>query len=172
MNLSSITRSIRKNLKRTDRAEEREKGRKGAVETKPFRAANAFPFSPSQFAATCGIAIRYETLPRAFGRVVYLAEASLQPPRITVNTTALAQLADCATQVPDTWRPWFSLAALTEVVVAHELYHILMQQASRPSVEDAAHEFAQRFTGVPFSPRVYEVFLQQAAQCWTTTNII
>ncbi|MFN7926720.1 MAG: hypothetical protein U0Y68_02050 [Blastocatellia bacterium] len=102
----------------------------------------------------------------------YLAEASLQPPRITVNTTALAQLAACAAQAPADWQPWFSLAALTEVVVAHELYHLLTNQASQPGVEAAAHDFAQQMTGLPFSPRVFEALLKQAAQCQNTTNTI
>lgn len=191
MNLASIVRLIRKNLKRIDRVRrDGETGRRGDRETKRLRAPEALAilsassplrlfslsptlsFAPTQLAAACGIAIRYETLPRAFGRVSYLAEASLQPPRITVNTTALAQIAACAAQVPIGWRPWLAVEALAEVVVAHELYHLLTQQASRPTVEDAAHEFAQQLTGLPFSPRVYEALLKQAAQCWTTTNTI
>jgi hypothetical protein len=105
------------------------------------------------------------------GRVIYLAEASLQPPRIIVNTTAIAKLAECAAQVPAEQRPWFTARVITEVVIAHELYHILAQQASSQAVESRAHEFAQTLTGLPFSPHIYEAALKQAARCWNTTNI-
>jgi hypothetical protein len=52
------------------------------------------------------------------------------------------------------------------------LYHILAQQPSSQTAEGRAHEFAQAFTGLPFSPHVYEAFLKQAAGCRTTKNII
>jgi hypothetical protein len=170
-------------LKKTDLANRKEKGRKreetlpkcgAAAKTNSLRIAPSLNsiLAPSQVAATCGIRLIYEKLPLAFGRVIYLAEASLQPPRISVNTTAIAKLAECAAQVPAEQRPWFTAAIITEVVVAHELYHILAQQASSPAVEARAHEFAQALTGLPFSPHIYEMALKQAARCWNTTNII
>ncbi len=130
------------------------------------------PFSSTQIAEACGITISYETLPLAFGRVIYLAEASLQPSRITVNTTAIAKLAEFAAEAPADWRSWFTARVITEVVIAHELYHILAQQASSRVAETMAHEFAQTITGLPFSPHVYEAVLKQAARCRNTTNII
>ncbi len=130
------------------------------------------PCSPSQLAAACGIPVIYETLPLAFGRVIYLAEASLQPARITVNTTAIAQLAAAAWQAPAEQRPWFTETALTEVAIAHELYHILAQQPSSARAEAAAHQFAQTLTGLPFSPHVYEAVLKRTAGCRITKNII
>lgn len=186
MNLPSIAPLIRKNLKRIGLAE---RGREGEKERRRDREKERSPsvalvhcpsFSlslppvipPSQIAEACGIVIRYETLPLAFGRVIYLAEASLQPSRITVNTTAIATLAEFAAQAPADWRAWFTAGAIREVVIAHELYHILAQQASRPKVEPLAHAFAQRLTGVPFSPYVYEAILKQAARCQNTMNII
>ena len=123
-------------------------------------------------AEACGIPIKYETLPLAFGRVSYLAEASLQPPSITVNTTAIAKLTEAAWQAPAEHRAWFTETAITEVVMAHELYHILTQQPSSKAAEAAAHEFAQALTGLPFSPHVYEAILKQTAGCRTTKNII
>lgn len=127
--------------------------------------------APSQLAATCGIPIKYETLPLAFGRVIYLAEASLQPPSITVNKTAIAKLVEAAEQAPAKYREWFTEAAITEVAVAHELFHILAQQPSNRRAESLAHEFAQKMTGLPFSPHVYEALLKPAAGCQITKNI-
>lgn len=127
---------------------------------------------PSQLAAACGIPIKYETLPLAFGRVIYLAEASLRPPSITVNTTAIATLVEAAAQAPVEHRDWFTKAAITEVVIAHELYHILTQQPSSKPTEFSAHEFAQALTGLPFSPHLYEALLKQAAACRITKNTI
>ncbi len=129
------------------------------------------PLSPSLLAAACGIPIKYETLPLAFGRVIYLAEASLQPTCITVNLTAIAKLAEAALQAPAEQREWFTEAAITEVVIAHELYHILTKQPSSKAAEAWAHEFAQALTGLPFSPHVYEAVLKQTAECRTTKNI-
>ncbi|HEX4946466.1 MAG TPA: hypothetical protein VFZ34_07385 [Blastocatellia bacterium] len=129
--------------------------------------------SPARrLAEACGIPIKYETLPLAFGRVVYLAEASLQPAGITINQTAITKLVEAALQIPIEQRVWWTEAAITEVVIAHELYHILKQQPSSKAAETAAHEFAQALTGLPFSPRVYEAFLKQAAGCRITKNII
>lgn len=127
--------------------------------------------SPSQLAEACGIAIIYETLPLAFGRVIYLAEASLQPACITVNTTAIAHLSAAVWQAPAEQRSWFTETTITEVAIAHELYHILAQQPSSPMVEVAAHQFAQALTGLPFSPHVYEAVLRRTAGCRTTKNI-
>jgi hypothetical protein len=182
MTLSSIRQSIRRNLKKTARAESLDVpasgglrlGRKG-FSAKMICAANRNPQAagaPSEIARACGIAITYERLPLAFGRVIYLAEASLQPPRITVNLTAIATLVEAAAQAPAEQRRWFTEAALTEVVIAHELYHILAQQPSSQAAEVRAHEFAQALTGLPFSPRVFEAVLKQATGCRTTKNII
>ncbi len=128
--------------------------------------------SPSQLAAACEIPIKYETLPLAFGRVIYLAEASLQPPCITVNTTAIATLVEASALAPAEHRDWFTETAITEVVIAHELYHLLMQQPSSNPTEVSAHKFAQALTGLPFSPHVFEALLKQAAACRITKNTI
>lgn len=122
---------------------------------------------PSQIAAACAIPIKYERLPLAFGRVIYLAEAFLQPPGITVNLTAIEKLTACATKVPEKYRAWFTEVALKEIIIAHELYHILAQQPSGKLVETKAHNFAQAVTGLPFAPQVFEEILRQIDE-WTT----
>lgn len=190
MKLRSISQSIRKNLKRNARVDqeqggakerlsrkgvERQKDKSGLLAPYPPRSSSALPFlslPASHLAAACGIPIKYETLPLAFGRVIYLAEASLQPPGITVNTTAVAFLAEAAAQTPIEHREWFTEIAITEVVIAHELSHILRQQPSSKSAERLAHEFAQTLTGLSFSPQVYEAVLKQAVKCQITKNTI
>lgn len=190
MKWKSISQLIRRNLKRSDRIEgsqeggsESEKERRRDAErllqiafanslNPSFSHAPPLSFSPSQLAAACGIPITYETLPLAFGRVIYLAEASLQPPHITVNQTAIAKLAEASVQAPAAHRDWFTAAAIAEVAIAHELYHILAARPSSQTAECAAHEFAQALTGLPFSPRVYEAILQRTVPCRITTNII
>ncbi len=122
---------------------------------------------PSQIAAACAIPIKYERLPLAFGRVIYLAEAFLQPPGITINLTAIEKLTACATKAPDKYRDWFTEFSLKEIIIAHELYHILAQQPSGKIVEAQAHNFAQALTGLPFAPQVFEEILRQIDE-WTT----
>ncbi len=185
----SIARLILKSLKKNDRVEggsEGAKARNGDREislenfeifcqSSHVRPVPSSPFRslilPSQLAAACEIPIKYERLPLTFGRIIYLAEAFLQPPAITVNLTAVTKLAACATQVPDKYRNWFTETALTEIIIAHELYHILAQQPSGKLVEAQAHNFAQALTGLPFAPQFYEEILRHTTE-WTTKNII
>ena len=188
MKWKSISQLIRRNLKRNDRVDPVQQSDKALKRQgdaadhcmdlhwkAPLNADSpcCLPTTASarRLAAACGIPIIYETLPLAFGRVIYLAEASLQPPRITVNQTAIAKLAEAAVQAPAAHRDWFMPAAIAEVVIAHELYHILAARPSSQTAERAAHEFAQTLTGLPFSPRVYEAVLQRTVPCRTTTNI-
>ena len=175
----SIAQLILKNLKKNDRDERQESGDKRKQSTVPnpsvmlqyFTSSHSLlSLLPSQIAAACAIPVKYERLPLAFGRVVYLAEAILQPPGITVNLTAIEKLTTCTVEVPDEYRAWFTEAALREVIIAHELYHILAQQPSGKCVEAQAHEYAQALTGLPFDPQVYEEILRQTIQ-WTTNNI-
>ena len=154
----SIAQLILKNLKKNDRDDERRKA-----------AASSRHQLPSQIAAACEIPIKYERLSLAFGRVVYLAEAFLQPPGITVNLTAVEKLLTYAGQAPDEYRVWFTETALLEVIIAHELYHILAQRPSSRLVEAQAHDFAQALTGLSFAPLVYEEILRQTTE-WTTNN--
>ncbi len=126
--------------------------------------ASPHPYTPSQLASACAIPIKYERLPLAFGRVVYLAEASLQPPGITVNLTAIEKITTNSAEIPDAHRVWFTEAALIEIIIAHELYHILAQQPSSRMAEIHAHDFAQALTGLPFATTVYEEILRQTTE--------
>jgi hypothetical protein len=162
--LLSIAQLILKNLKKNDRAEEQgSRDKRKEVACLPS-SSSPLSQSPSQLAAACAIPVKYERLPLAFGRVVYLAEAFLQPPGITVNLTAIEKIITCATEIPDEYRGWFTAAALSEIIIAHELYHILAQQPSNRVTEIHAHDFAQALTGLPFTPKVYEEILRQITE--------
>ena len=170
--MQSIAQLILKNLKRNDRAEGEGSRDKGVSNPSviphdytnlPY-ASSPLSLSPSQLAAACAIPVNYERLPLTFGRVVYLAEAFLQPPGITVNLTAIEKITTCAAEIPDEYRVWFTETALSEIIIAHELYHILAQQPSSQLAEIHAHDFAQALTGLPFAPKVYEEILRQITE--------
>ena len=183
--MPSIVRLILKNLRISDRVEKRRDGEtggrgewgNGGFDNQPETLVKDSPclpiplpprhLLPSQIAAACAIPIKYERLPLAFGRVIYLAEAFLQPPGITVNLTAIEKLTACATKVPEKYRAWFTEVALKEIIIAHELYHILAQQPSGKLVETKAHNFAQAVTGLPFAPQIFEEILRQIDE-WNT----
>ena len=171
--MQSIAQLILKNLKRNDRDEKigsRDKRKEFFDSNYSFISqycsnfSSPLSLSPSQLAVACAIPVNYERLPLAFGRVVYLAEACLQPPGITVNLAAIEKITACAAEIPDEYRVWFTEAALSEIIIAHELYHILAQQPSSRVAEIHAHDFAQVLTGVPFAPDVYEEILRQITE--------
>ncbi len=88
---------------------------------------------PSAIAASLGIPIESETRPVAEGRVRYLGECWFDPPRILLHPRGIAREAVRA-GVPE--------AVLAERVIAHELYHLLTEQASSAEAECRAHAFA------------------------------
>jgi hypothetical protein len=114
-----------------------------------------------EVAEAYGIEIKREQWPLVCGRFVYLAEAQTHPPQIRLNLAGVAKLAELADSVPPEVREWFGEKQVTGVIVAHELYHIIAEQPSRPSVELAAHTFAREFTCLPFSPLLYEAMLRE-----------
>ncbi len=58
---------------------------------------------------------------------------------------------------------WFTREQIIEVILAHELFHLLMPApsvwAKHSANEEAAHAFAQSWTGLPFHPTRYEQIL-------------
>jgi hypothetical protein len=97
------------------------------------------------------IAVSFENWEVAAGRVVYLAECTRQPPRIRVNAAALAAFSEPTAHERE---------QLCEVIIAHELGHLLLPRpsvwASTAATEAAAHGFAQAWTGLAFHPADYE----------------
>jgi hypothetical protein len=117
--------------------------------------------SAEEIARAYGVELLHEQWPLVCGRVVYLAESRLRPPQIKLNRQAAAKLAELGERVPGEAQEWFGKARVTEVVIAHELYHVVAEQPSRPAVEVAAHAFARELTGLPFSPLLYEAMLRE-----------
>jgi hypothetical protein len=110
----------------------------------------------SELARIYGVGISRDAWRVADGRLVYFAECWLKPPKVVLNTEAIESVARA---VPGS--RWFSESQIAEVVIAHELYHLLTRRSASPEIESSAHEFAQIFTGLPFSPLQYEaVFLR------------
>jgi hypothetical protein len=126
--------------------------------------------SAQELARIYGIEILRDRWRVADGRLIYFAECSFDPPKITLNAEAVELAAragsDCSAEDE---RRWFTQSRIAEVVIAHELYHILARQSSEPKVEPAANEFARAFTGVPFSPTRYEMVLRRATKSERTT---
>lgn len=121
--------------------------------------------SARELARIYGIEISRDSWRVADGRLIYFAECSFDPPKITLNAEAIelaARLAaDC---LAEDERRWFTSSQIAEAVMAHELYHVLARQSSSPEVESAANEFARIFTGAPFSPSRYEMVLRRAGR--------
>jgi hypothetical protein len=110
---------------------------------------------PSALAELCGVEVRRARWHVATGRVFYFAECTRRPLCIVLNDAALELWEeDQATQV----------ATFSEVVIAHELGHLLLPQPaawdSRSAYEDAAHVFARELTGLAFHPARYEQLLR------------
>jgi hypothetical protein len=114
-----------------------------------------------EVARAYGVEVGRDRWPGVSGPFVYLAESRLRPPQVRLNMQPIAKLAEWAFFVPDDLAEWLSEAQITNVIVAHELYHIIAEQHSRPAVEVAAHAFAREFTGLPFSPLLYEALLRE-----------
>ncbi len=118
--------------------------------------------SARELAQIFGIEISRDSWRVADGRLIYFAECSFDPPKIILNAEAIELVARLAADcLVEDERRWFTSSQITEVVVAHELYHILARQSSSPAVEPAANEFARIFTGTPFSPSRYEMVLRR-----------
>ncbi|MGE0127231.1 MAG: hypothetical protein AB7U82_03910 [Blastocatellales bacterium] len=120
--------------------------------------------SARELARILGVEISKASWRVAGGKIIYFAECSISPPKIVLNIDAI-ELAARSGACFGKWEClWFTPEQIAEVVIAHELYHILTRQSSSPEVESAAHEFARRYTGVPFSLSRYDAALKQAGK--------
>ncbi len=124
-----------------------------------------------ELTARSGVAVHHATWQVAAGRVIQFAECTRRPPQITLNDAAIERLA--VGQVHNlpyrragyepALRSWFTREQITEVILAHELFHLLTPApslwAKHTANEEAAHAFAQSWTGLPFHPTRYEQIL-------------
>ena len=112
--------------------------------------------SARELAQRCQIEIVFARWEVAEGRLLYLAESTRRPPRITINEAALESFAGLAQ-----WEP----QQLTELVIAHELGHLLLPRpsifAAADQVEAAAHAFAQAWTQLDVHPLQIENLLRK-----------
>jgi hypothetical protein len=116
------------------------------------------PFSVRDLTRRLGVSIAHAAWQVADGRVVFFAECTRRPLQITLNDSVIERLA--ALPVAPHEQHWFTRAQITEVILAHELFHLLEPaRATHAANEAAAHEFAQRLTGLPFHPTRYEKML-------------
>ena len=118
-----------------------------------------------------GCRILHEAWPEAEhsgeGKIVYLAECWFPPQHdettIRVNTDAVRSLAGLMAQwAGEAEQEWFTEAKISEVVIAHELFHVIERRPSSPRAEMEAHAFARALTGLPFSPLLYQALLARS----------
>ncbi|MFN0108254.1 MAG: hypothetical protein ACKVZH_05305 [Blastocatellia bacterium] len=132
--------------------------------------------SAEEIAASYGCQIVREAWQVAEGKMVFLGEFLLHQKDggavIRVNTEATKALAVLMEQWADEpERQWFTEAKITEVVIAHELSHLVEQRPASTAVELAAHAFARAMTGLPFSPLLYNALLIRLATGKRTLKI-
>lgn len=124
--------------------------------------------SVEEIATSYGCRIVREDWQVAEGKLVFLGEFLLHTTEggaaIRVNTAATKALEELMAQWADeTQRRWFTEAKISEVVIAHELFHLVKQQPPSVPVELAAHAFARAMTELPFSTMLYNELLVRLA---------
>ena len=121
--------------------------------------------STHELAARLNVTIHHAAWQVAAGRVIQFAECTRQPMQITLNDAAIARLTvGQVSNLPYSQHTdWFTREQITEVILAHELFHLLTPApsvwAKHADTESAAHAFAQSWTGLPFHPTRYEQIL-------------
>jgi hypothetical protein len=114
----------------------------------------------AEIARLYGISVRRDEWQAAEGKMIYLAECTTHPPKISLNMDAISSLAGLMRHwANENERVWFTEAQVVEVAIAHEFYHLIEPRISSPSVELAAHAFARAYTSLPFSPLLYHILL-------------
>jgi hypothetical protein len=111
--------------------------------------------SASRIAEQLGIGVSREGWVTAEGRIFYLGECTLFPPQINLNILGVRRLAKALFDVQYNGSGWQSEECLQEVIVAHELHHIVEPRYSRLEAELAAHAFARELLAMPFSPLLF-----------------
>lgn len=116
-----------------------------------------------------GVAIEEDRWKTADGRIGYLAECSMKRRRITLNRELIDLVEERGDFIfkPPRQKAGQDLGQLAgtvtcaELVIAHELYHLITRRPSSPVVELEAHVFARALTGWLYSPIIIEQILKQ-----------
>jgi len=121
-----------------------------------------------EIALSYGCQIVREAWQVAEGKIVFLGECLLHKKDggalIRVNADATKSLEGLMKQwAGESESQWFSEAKISEVVIAHELFHLIRQESATTAVELAAHAFARAMTALPFSPLLYNALLVRLA---------
>ncbi|MFN0108092.1 MAG: hypothetical protein ACKVZH_04495 [Blastocatellia bacterium] len=121
-----------------------------------------------EIVAGYGCRIVREAWQVAEGKLIFLGECQLHSTEggaiIRVNTDAVTSLAELMAQwANDAERPWFTETKISEVVIAHELFHLIQQRQTSTAVELAAHAFSRAMIELPFSPLLYNALLIRLA---------
>ncbi|HQR32009.1 MAG TPA: hypothetical protein PLK30_04665 [Blastocatellia bacterium] len=134
-----------------------------------------------EIAASYGCRVVREPWQVAEGKMIFLGECLLRKnadlPQegdmlIRVNSEATKSLAELMTHwANEAERHWFSDAKISEVVIAHELFHLLEQKPHSTKLELAAHAFARAIIELPFSPLLYNALLLRLATGKKTLTI-
>ncbi len=134
-----------------------------------------------EIAASYGCRVVRESWQVAEGKMIFLGECLLRKKEdhpqegdmlIRVNSDATTSLAEFMKHwADDAERQWFNETKISEVVVAHELFHLLEQKPHSTKLELAAHAFARAMTELPFSPLLYDALLVRLATGKKTLTI-
>jgi hypothetical protein len=122
-----------------------------------------------KIAVSLGCVITREAWEVADNKIIYLAECSLQTKTcgatIKINAHATKLLADFQKLwTRESEQEFFTEAKISDVAIAHELFHLIEQRPPSTLVELEAHAFARAFTHLPFSPLLYNTLLQRLAK--------
>jgi hypothetical protein len=120
--------------------------------------------SAEEIAVRLGCRVLHEAWQVADGKMISLAECSFPPKTnqvtIRVNTDAVTSLSELMRQwAGEAEREWFTEAKISEVAVAHELFHVIGRRPSSSLTEVEAYAFARALTRLPFSPLLYQALL-------------
>lgn len=125
--------------------------------------------SATLVAGRYGVAIEEDRWKTADGRIGYLAECSMKRRRITLNRELIDLVEERGDFIFKPPRPQVvqdlgqlaGTVTCAELVIAHELYHLITRRPSSPVVELEAHVFARALTGWLYSPIIIEQILKQ-----------
>ena len=129
--------------------------------------------SATLVAGRYGVAIEEDRWKTADGRIGYLAECSIKRRRITLNRELIDLVEERGDFIFKPLRPQVvqdlgqnlgqlaGAVTCAELVIAHELYHLITRRPSSPVVELEAHVFARALTGWLYSPIIIEHILKQ-----------